>query len=254
MSKGNINITGNGTIVAGEYTSIKVLGNAEIEGEVSAEQITIMGNANIKHNVDVGKMIIHGNATVEGTIRGEEIKILGNLKVNGSVEGGKLDVKGDCSIGRKANCEEVKIAGDLEVEESCVFHRLYLLGELSAKGDITGESIEIKGRIQCSGLLNAENITVYSYANSFCKEIGATNVKIMLPSVFARIFHFGADTFRGEVVEGDTLLLEKVSLQTVRGNSIAISKNSKVEQVEYVTDLQVSSNSTVGRTEKIGDE
>ena len=45
MSKGEIKVAGNGVITKGEYTSIKIMGNAKSEGRVTADTIKIMGNA-----------------------------------------------------------------------------------------------------------------------------------------------------------------------------------------------------------------
>lgn len=45
------------------------------------------------------------------------------------------------------------------------------------KSNIECEDIKVYGVIKCDGLLNGENICLFR-GGSYCKEIGATNIKI----------------------------------------------------------------------------
>lgn len=254
MSKGNLNIAGNATIPEGEYNCIKVMGNAKTEGNVTAEELTVSGNAEITNDLEAGKVVIHGNATVKGCLRADYIKVNGNLKVEGGIEAGTLIVNGDGYVKESSRCKEASIKGDLHVDSLFNAMELKIYGNLYSGSDLTGENIVIRGKIRCDGLLNAENITVYSYTKSYCKEIGASNVSIIRPNFFARLFSFGQDTFHGDQIEGDSLSLEKVAFQTVRGKSVKIAKHSKVDKVEYTKEIFISKDSEVGSTEKVGDE
>ena len=234
MNKGNMKLTGNGEIIEGEYQEIKIMGNATSNGEVKADTIHIMGGAHFNGNIEAGECVIHGNAVIKGNIVADRMKVNGNFNLEGDCRINELTVNGKTEVDGVFECNNVVLRGDMVITKVCQAKDLKIYGGLSAKADVLGEQMTIEGRIDCKGLLSAEEICLHACENSYCKEIGAT--KLLVEKPFYHLFWLGFGKKNGlscDLIEADEIKLEYTRAKIVRGKQIQLVKACQVDTLEY---------------------
>lgn len=254
MSERNLQITGSGNIIEGEYGFVKIMGDATAQGLVKAREITIMGNGTFHGDIEASKIVIHGNASFMKQVKTEFMKVNGNLTVDLDAIALDLTVNGNCSIEKDLECGNVLVRGNYDSKGSVKGKEIKILGNLSCPGNITAENIEVRGVIWCDGLMNAEKITVYSYGKSYCKEIGASEVNILKPKFLSAMFSFPKNKyFESELVEGDVVRGQQLFVKEIHAQKVYLSKKCHVNRVEYTDTLEVESSCVVEESVKIGE-
>lgn len=254
MNRGNIKVAGNADILPGEYESIRIMGNAKSVGDVTAEKMIVMGAADFKGNLQLGTVSVHGDAVIRGNVKAESLKVNGKLIVEGNCEVNHLTVNGDFRVSCEVQCNTVTVKGDFILQQKLVAKDVNVLGDLRTTTDIECDDIKVLGRIQCDGLLNAENVNLYPKGNSYCKEIGASNIKMLRNHNNPVVNLFFKNSFgqiECDVVEGDFIEIESAKIRELRGKQIDLVNYCTIEQVEYQDSLIVSENSTVRECKQV---
>lgn len=255
MSKGNIKIAGDGFINEGKYNTIKIMGSAISKGNVESEEVKISGDARFIGELDFGILKVNGDATIEGNLKAKRIRVNGNLEISGSCQVDELVINGSCSINCDLKCNNVTVRGEIIVNRDMYGKEIKIYGESSIKENIECENIMVEGVINCNGLLNAENIEIYTRGKSYCKEIGATKIRILKEKerkLLKLIMNFrGHGKLKSDLIEGDYIELENSIVKNLRGKSIELISNCEVGMVEYSEKINVSDDSIVKHSMKV---
>ena len=141
----NYSFAGAGTVPGGEYDNISVSGSGKGTGDIRCKSFKASGSFGGSYNLNCS----------------EELKASGAFKCNGKIKTGYLSAAGAFKCGA-LKAEKIKIAGAAEVEN-----------------DMEADTINIRGSLNCGGLVNAENF--YFEHDGFSKigSIGGSNIKII---------------------------------------------------------------------------
>ena len=151
-------------------------------------------------------------------------------------------------------CNNVTIRGSLNCNKNITSQYIKSYGELTVKENIESEIVNIEGKIVCEGLLNAEEVVIAPMGRCKCNEIGASNVEVTNPKgIFKNnLFFVRVKSIDCNLIEGDTISLIYSNVKNIRGKSIKIIDKCKIENIEYNDLLEVSSNSSVKSSSKVG--
>ncbi|MCC0685216.1 polymer-forming cytoskeletal protein [Clostridioides sp. ZZV14-6345] len=255
MEKGSIKILGEGFVSSGEYESIKIVGSAKSKGNIKSDEVKVLGDAKFEGDINIKNFVVNGKAVIRGNLKAERVRVNGQLNIDGDAEIDDLVITAQQKVDGKLKCNNVTIRGQLSVNENMYAQNIKIYGEMRNKSNIECEDIKVYGVIECDGLLNGENIYVYSGGGSYCKEIGATNIKIgRSKDVFSlvKIINIFSGKFKCDLIEGDTIELEDASIKDIRGKSVSLVDNCDVGNIEYSDNLSISDNSTVKNSIKVG--
>lgn len=223
----SVSIMGDGTISAGNFEKIKIMGSAEVVGQVKCNFFKVMGSCDVKENISMEDGKISGDVTVDKNIEvSNELKILGNLTCKGNGKVKKTVVLGEGNINGNLLSEEVIVKGELNVD-----------------GDCECTKVDSKGSINVKGLLTADEIDIDSLDTCYITEIGGSRVTIQKSS--RTIFRPRHGKVISKVIEADEIVLEDTKCDVVRGKDINILKGCTIGRVEYSGTLKVDKNSKV---------
>ncbi len=249
-----MNISGSGTIPAGEYNQkISISGSGKIDGNIRCTEFSCAGAAKGKGNIDCsGGVHVAGSMSVEGSLAGDTVKISGSCKVT--------EV---CSA-----TNEIRVAGSLKTK-SAKATTLVCAGLIAVEEGIEAEKAKISGVVNCAGLLNAETIEIVMEPHNSNKigSIGGSDIKIY-PKIRSRkkidsrmplltrligegIFHHTAMAQITESIEGDVIALENVKAPLVIGRVVAIGSGCEIGLVQYSETIEIDPDAKVEKQEKI---
>ena len=242
-----MNISGSGTIAAGEYNEkISISGSGRLDGNVRCQSLdcsgSVKGTANVVCSEDAR---ISGSCHIEQSLSAQNINVSGSLKVGGDVIGkGEIKLSGGSSCGGSLKCESFDCSGGLEVG-----------------GEIEAEEIRISGAIKCGGLMNAEkiDINIDGHSNSSrVGSIGGGEIKIQSKAnkvkrklLLNKIIGCGGRFSVDEYIEGDVVTLEDVTAPKVVGRIVSIGAGCEVDFVQYSENIEIHSSAKVAKYEKI---
>lgn len=258
-----VKVAGDGIITEGKYTNVKVMGNAKIQGDIVVDEVKIMGNAKSEGKIMANIIKVMGNADFGGNIEAGECKISGNATIKGNVSivrlkvSGDLIIDGDCKVQELSVTGKVKISGWVEgnnisskggltLNNPLKAKYLKVYGELTTPTDISGDEIIVEGKLKCEGLLNAETITIHNFEQSYCKEIGATTLKVEKPKYHLLwLSYHKKGNLTCDTIEADSMSLEKVMSREIRGKQITLSNECDIQVVEYSEQFNKTDDSIV---------
>ncbi|MCF0148014.1 MAG: hypothetical protein HUJ77_06400 [Clostridium sp.] len=260
MSEKNTNILGDGTIGAGKYNNIKIMGDSTVTGNIECIDIVIMGNGEFHGAVDARDIKVMGDSIFKGTIKARKFKIYGDstLKEKGtvgilSIKGdfkseGDLEVKDKANIMGDAEIQEgfrvnyIEILGELKASKNIYFDTLKVLGSAKVKGNCEGNYFYNKGEIEISGLLSADKIEILPKRESRIEEIGGSEIIIKKTGYI----DFYSGKVISKLIEGDKIILENTICNIVRGHDITILSGCSIDKIEYTGKLTIDKKSKVG--------
>lgn len=246
-----MNISGSGTIAGGEYNEkIHISGSGRISGNVRCEELHCSGSTHAEGYLKcTGDIRVSGSCGVAGEVEAQSIRISGSFRADGDVRAKT----------------EIKISGSVKCGGSMKGAEIVSSGAVSAEGDIEGEVIKIAGRVNCKGLVNAEKIeiTVDGFSGGSVGSMGGGEIIVRrkdkngghvitrLP-LLSKILGGTADQLAvNELVEGDTVALEYVSVPKVVGRVVAIGRGCHVGLVQYSEELEIDPDAVVENSEKV---
>ena len=196
---------------------------------IESGECKIYGNATIKGNVSIVRLKVDGDLTLEGECKVQELTVNGMTTINGVVEGSNIVAKGGLILNRPLKAKSLKV-----------------YGELNTSSEINAEEVLIEGNLECESLLNAEMITIHTFEHSYCKEIGATTLKVERPMYHLLwLSYHKKGCLTSDVVEADVMKLENVTAKEVRGKDISLFDGCNIELVEYMGEFNKTSDSVV---------
>lgn len=191
------------------------------------------------------KLETAGSCKITSDIDLTYLETAGMLKARGNIKAKKSEVAGYCSILGKIDSEIMEAAGYAKIKGGVHCK------EFKAKGRIVTTSIEadsiyIEGSFRISGLINANDIKIYSepsfITNCVINEIGGQNITIKAKN---------DKIVTVKSIEGNDIDIEHVRCKRVNGHNIKIGKNCNINVVEYSGDITVDDNANVKELIKI---
>jgi cytoskeletal protein CcmA (bactofilin family) len=199
--KSDLRLVGTTQTTGGKYRRIQIVGENELNGDTWCDTMRCVGTMEIK-----------------GNLFALSYKLTGDCKGTGNIEVDALSATG--------KIEALNIRGN----------RLSISGHLAATGNCEAELLELRGLVEVEGLLSAETVNIGMFGPCRAREIGGGTVTIKR-SRFSRLknlftFQEGG-SFRVDTIEGDTLFLEHVHADVVRGTNVTLGPGCIVGRVEY---------------------
>jgi len=210
----NVTITGAGSVAGGAYGSVRIMGEAGVQGDLQCESFKCMGNFHADGSLIARRFRMQGDGAIDGRLEASELTALGQVQVGSSVRGGKMTVR----------------------------------GQLTAAGACEAERLIVKGAFSIGGLLNAESVEIRLYGPCEAKEIGCGRIDVRRNAIQTVKQWFkpqGAAALRTETIEGDDIYLEHTHADVVRGKRIELGPGCTVGLVEYSETLKRSKSATV---------
>lgn len=240
----DMKISGSGVITSGEYDNIRISGSGSVNGFVRCLSYHSAGSSHVYDELECEK----------------EIETAGSAKFEKNIMAGKVSAAGSVSFGGDVNVNgKMSTAGSFKCEGSVKVGALSIAGSGNLAGDAEAESIKIDGRLDCGGLLNAEEIEIKFESGMNIGSIGGSRIsiypknfkrKIRLP-LFTSLIRNTSAVKVANSIEGDVIALEGVVTPRVSGRIVAISDGCEIKLVQYSEQIEISPNAKVGKTEKI---
>jgi cytoskeletal protein CcmA (bactofilin family) len=220
----DLKIYGQGSSSGGKYKTISIMGEGEINGDTTCDNIKIYG----------------------------EGEVTGNLKAEDSVS-----IKGHTNIKGNLDAKKIKLQGELEVEGEFFSDEAILTGTLNTKGDCNAELFKLEGNFKINGLLNADILKINLYWPCEVREIGGSEItvkrdgKLSFLGIKNRIMPGGKNELKAEIIEGDNVYIENTVAKVVRGNNVTLGPGCKIELVEYKNNFKQDNGAEVGNNKTI---
>lgn len=240
----DMKISGTGVITAGEYDNIKISGSANISGYVRCSGFHCAGSSHAGDDIECEN----------------EMEIAGSSKFDKNLKAGSLSIAGSYSCGGDITVKEkMSTAGSFKCDGSIKAGKLSIAGSGKLNGDAEAETIHISGKLDCDGLLNAEEIEIKYESGMEIGSIGGSRIniypkkykrKMKLP-LFSALIRNSSAVRVNYSIEGDVIALEGVITPRVSGRIVAISDGCEIDLVQYSEQVEISPNAKVGKTEKI---
>lgn len=253
-------ILGDGSIGAGKYNNIKIMGNGTTLGDIECIDISVMGDGEFKGKVEGRNIKVMGNSTFDSDIKVEELNVCGDTTLNGKGIMNSLKIKGDFTSKKDIEVKgDAKILGDMTLEEGLVCKYIKVLGDATIKKNLVFDEIDIKGSIKVlgncegnyfynkgevivEGLLSADKIEIVPKRVSKIEEIGGSEITIKKSGWLDII----DGMVSSKLIEGDTIILQNTTCNIVRGHNVTILDGCSIDKIEYTGKLTVDKKSKVG--------
>ncbi len=199
-------IKGSGNSAGGNYKTVNIKGNGNIDGDIECNIMKIEGGCNI-----------------QGNLKAETVEIKGNTTIKGSCKATDIDIQGYVDFG-----------DDVTVED------IIAKGRININGNFNVEKFHIEGAFKIRGLLNAGELELNLHGPSDVREIGGEKIKVkretrfIFPRIEKMITSLGFNTcLISDIIEGDEIYLEYTKAKIIRGNNIELGPGCEIELVEY---------------------
>ncbi|WAH37362.1 polymer-forming cytoskeletal protein [Alicyclobacillus dauci] len=124
----NWTINGTARSNGGDFNKVTIRGEADVAGDVTCNELKLMGTLKMSGNLRMKLSKIMGSADVDGHVHGDDINVMGELRIKGDCNAETFKSRGTFEIDGLLNAESVEL-------------RLY---GPSRVREIGGESIQVK--------------------------------------------------------------------------------------------------------------
>lgn len=236
-ARGDVRISGSGSIATGKYATVSIAGSATMTGDVECENFKVSGAAD-----------------GSGTLKAQSITVSGSLGYGGDAEAGKVRVNGSGSFGG-LKAQDLSISGTLSARE-LVANTVKVQGLLKVGGDCQAERFVTQGAFEVDGLLNAGVVDVMLGGKCRAGEIGGESIVVRIG--VGAVKRFLTSLIPGlelrltaESIEGDDVRLEYTTAMVVRGKTVVIGPESAIGLVEYTESYTASPDAKVTEARKV---
>ena len=252
----DMKISGSSTMPGGEYNRISISGAGKIGGDVKCTELRCSGSSKVDGSVQcAGEIHSSGAARIAGSASCESLSASGSLRVQGDLDARQhLHASGSVEVGGRLTAGEVQTAG--AVEAGSVHCGTYKSsGACRVHGDLEAESAVLTGAVEIGGLLNAETVDISPNYAVHISSIGGGSIRILQKdaTMLLGFIRTSPGCARIGSIEGDTIELEYVEAEIVRGKYVRIGHGCRIGTVEYSENLEAEPG-TVGRSTQTGAE
>lgn len=232
----DLHISGASSMPGGEYGAVSISGAGKIQGSLVCSSLRCSGSGKVYGDVHCsGEMAASGAVGVEGSVWSEELRCSGVCRLTGDLEVHRLRISGSLQIGGKLSGEDLQVSGTLQ-GSALHCREIAASGKLRLTHGLEAEKVRISGIVEVDGLLNAEIIEIQPTRFSHLTDVGGSEIRILDRSVGLRV----PGCLSARSIEGDTIELEYVKADVVRGKHIRIGKGCKIGRVEYSGSLEAA--------------
>lgn len=237
---GDIRVSGVGTVTTGRYQKVSVSGSATLIGDVECTELKVSGSADGDGTLTADAVTVHGTLGYRGAAK------VGTVRVSGTAKFGALKVEGVDASGVLAaaslSAGAVKVQGYLNVAGDCEAERFVTHGAFTIGGLLNAGVVDVTLGDKCkAGEIGGESVVVRNYPMGGLKRF----VTSLIPSIQLRLW---ADT-----IEGDDVRLENTTAGAVRGTTVVIGPECKIELVEYTESYSAAPDAIVKTVRKVGE-
>ena len=238
-ARGDVKVSGAGTIPTGAYRTVSVSGSATLAGDI-----------------DCTDFRVSGAAEGDGALRAQNVTVHGTLGYRGDADIGQLRVSGTASFGA-LKAQDANVSGTLAATDLSA-GTVRVQGLLSVSGDCEAERFEAQGAFTVDGLLNAGAVDVTLGGKCRAGEIGGETVAVRIG--VGALKRFMTSLVPGwelrltaGSIEGDDVRLEHTTARAVRGNTVVIGPGCEIDLVEYTGEYSAAPDATVKTVRKVGE-
>lgn len=232
---------GAGTVPAGHYDAISTAGSVRINGEVYCNTLSGSGS-------------IHGSGKL---VCEQSISTSGSLHFNGDVKcGEKFFTSGSAHIDGNIESGEIKSSGSFSAH-SVSAGVVKLSGAMTISNGVECDTTKLSGGGKIGGLLNAETVTIEFNGDGRLEiaDIGCSQITVTDKGADAKRGLFGRHKSPSHLsvgtIEGDSIYLESTVADTVKGATVKIGPNCKIDYLEYSDSYECDETSQVSQATKI---
>lgn len=245
--KHRLKVLGEGSYAGGDFSTVRIIGDANITSGINAEKIRVVGEVEIDGDVTAVKARTTGKLEIEGNSTVENFKVTGEVEISGNAKFDNSRVVGKTKVGGSYNSIETKVYGELKVKEDVNCKKIKNMGSIITSANVTAEEFYSKGFCEIGGLLTAENVELRLYKKTKIEEIGGTNINVKKKGFFKK----DDCVMISDSIEGDEIKLESTTADVVRGNKVVIGKGCNIKLVEYSGDFQKHESANVEKIVKV---
>ena len=239
----DMNISGSGTVPAGEYENIKISGSGHMKGSVKCASLYVSGSADAESVVCAGEIRVSGACSFEGDVHSKTIHV-----------SGACNFEGNATV-----AESFHLSGGVNMDGNLKCGTLDVHGGLRADGDIEAETVSVRGNIFSEGLLNAEQIDINTKSGCALGSIGCGKLTATYTKRkwFANLINvtYNGRQIRGVMVEqsieGDEIDIKYVTCPRVSGRTVKIGEGCEIEVLQYSESCEIDPKAKVVKIEKI---
>lgn len=243
--KMDMKISGSSTMPGGEYDRVSISGSGKVAGSLRCEELRCSGSAKVEGDARVtANLSCSGSAKVEGDVGcGGEMKVSGAFGCGGNAAAKEFHGSGSTRIDGELNCGVVHASGVLQAARiHCT--ELHASGSLRVSGDVEAERASISALVKIDGLLNAEKLEFYPSGSCEIGDIGGAEIRVLRSAGAVGLFGFARKSMAGTLsvrtIEGDSVELENVTAESVRGKTVRIGEGCHIQRVEYSESLDAA--------------
>lgn len=234
--KNDLHISGVSAMPGGEYDAVSISGAGKIQGSLLCSSLRCSGSGKVYGDVHCsGEMAVSGAVDVEGSVWSEELRCSGVCRLTGDLEVHRLWTFGSLKIGGKLSGEDLQVSGTLQ-GSALHCREIAASGKLRLTHGLEAEKVRISGIAEVDGLLNAEIVEIQPTRFSHLTDVGGSEIRILDMDRSVGLCVSGC--LSAQSIEGDTIELEYVKADVVRGKHIRIGKGCKIGRVEYSGSLE----------------
>ena len=191
----------------------------------------------------------------------ENVKVEGVANINGDMNCAEMRVQGVSNFSGNIQCTNMDIGGTCKVKGNVKSEICRLSGLLTVEGDLETDTFNGSGSFQIGGSINAEDVDIKFVYGSGAGEVCGENIKIWKESVSGAVdfildlipWRHKGKNFRCNLIEGDTINIENVEADVVRGKTVMIGPECRIDLVEYHDALNIYPGASVKKTVKLGE-
>ena len=212
-----INFSGIGNLNGGEFGSMNASGIVKVFKDIKGKNLIVSGIMKTKKSIDTDELNVEGILKV-----GENLKVLKGI-ISGVVKSDKN------TLAKNLEVNGILKTQNLEVEN------INVLGNLFVKNNCQSEEFYLNGKIVINGLLSAEKVNIKAENFSKIKEVGGSDIRIegLEDKKWDKFIFWKKKEIKVELIEGDTVFLENVTCNLIRGKKVKIGKGCKIKKIEY---------------------
>lgn len=217
----------------GEYDYVQMEFDAILEGDVKANKIQCNGSSKIIGNVDSLELILNGVSNIKGNCKCGNIEIHGESNIEGTIRSKDFILNGTLVGPEKMKIDKFILKN----------------GSLKAEWYLQSEDISGKGGIIAKELRGGE-INLELTKKSAIDIVTGKNISIKAGStgLFGKLV--AGKTTEIKEIQCETLYLENVKSNIIKGNNIVLGKGCNIQKIEYTGTLKNENGSTVGEEVK----
>lgn len=237
--KGDVRISGVGTVAAGEYRDVTVSGTGSVNGDIVAATFKGSGVTSVAGSVKAEHMRVSGTGRIAGSVDAGDIVISGHCEIDGDVHAKSLRVSGTTTVGGSVNADDVDLRGGVKIG-----------------GDCEAETFGAQGAFSVGGLVSAQSVRIKLYGTCSAKEIGGGTVDVREDESGWRRFikdlgFLPEKLLNVEAIEADGIYLESTKARAVRGGQVTIGPRCEIDLVEYTESYSADPGSKVTAARKV---